>query len=360
MGNILLRGYFGHGNWGDEILLRALVRGFGKNGFPKERFHYWRGRDRSFQPAAIGHSIPRGIKGIAAWASASAMVFCGGIFYDHLPDFKIRRLQHIFLMVRISRLLGKKIVMLGVSIGPLVTPEGRRLTRKILELAHIIRVRDRLSHDFCRKAGLNCRQMPDLSAILLPDIPLADKALGNGEILFIPCASGMGYQTHVKILNALTAVARRYRFRIRLMPIHMNVDTELAHRLADQMGFQMAPALSADPMDLFNRLKDAELIVSARLHGGWAAYLLGRPLLQIDHHTKCRGFAETIGLPGKCLIDPFVETVDLEAGARLWFEAGDDLSGDFTSRRALEKQAMLALADVAQNLRAGQKPMDTR
>ena len=350
MQNVLLRGYFGHGNWGDEILLRALVTGLTMHGVPFDRLHYWRGSDQFYRPAAIAHSAPRRVRGMAAWAGAGAVVFCGGIFYDHLPDVNLQRLQRIFYLAGATRALGKKVMMLGVSIGPLISRQGRLLTSKILKLADAIWVRDRQSYRFCRESNLRCRQIPDLSALLFSHITAMPPSTGRRELLFIPCQTGLTHRKHVEILDALMPVARQYGLIIRLLPIHLNADAVLTHRLSEQYGFEVVSDLFSDPMDLFTKIMDAELVVSTRLHGGWAAYLAGRPFLQINYHPKCRGFAETIHLPSECLIDPLADTINVKNGADRWFASGENLYNTLIQPKMLENEVNTAMAMAARQL----------
>ncbi|MEJ2040640.1 MAG: polysaccharide pyruvyl transferase family protein, partial [Desulfosarcinaceae bacterium] len=231
---VLFRGYFGHGNWGDEILLRALIAGLTRNGIPADKLHYWRGRNHAYQSAGISHSIPRGLNGMMAWAKAGVMIFSGGIFYDHLPITGLRRLRSIHNIVWFTRASGKKAILFGVSIGPLITAQGRRLTRKILKMVDGIWVRDRQSYQFCQQTGVTCRQIPDLSTIWASRIAASPRPTGRRELLFIPCQTGLTYCAQIRLMEILKPVAQTRHLTIRVLPLHTQADTDLAFRLCKQ------------------------------------------------------------------------------------------------------------------------------
>ena len=344
---VLLRGYFGHGNWGDEILLRALIAGLTCNGISAEKLHYWRGRDHAYQPAGISNSIPRGLHGMMAWAKAGAIIFSGGIFYDHLPAFGSLRLRSIYNIVWITHASGKKAILFGVSIGPLITAQGRRLTRKILKMVDGIWVRDRQSYQFCRQTGVPCRLIPDLSTVFASRIAANPSPTGRKELLFIPCQTGLSYCAQIKLLEILKPVAKTRDLTIRVVPLYAQADTDLARRLCRRQGVELVAETFADPMQLFARIGTAQFVLAARLHGGWAAYLTGRPFMQINYHPKCRGFAETIHLPGECLIDPNAEGSAVRAGIDIWLAAESSIRAKLVPAKALEKKAMEAFVDLA-------------
>ena len=346
MRSVLLRGYFGHGNWGDEILLRALITGLTNRGISASQLHYWRGRSQSFQPADIGYSAPRGASGLAAWVKAGAMILSGGIFYDHLPCFGSRRLRWLYNLVGITHSSGKKVVMFGVSIGPLTTPEGRRWTRKTLRLADGIWVRDRQSYLFCEKSGLSCQQIPDLSTALTSSISEIPAPGVQQELLFIPGQDGITCQAQINLLARFKPVAEKYDLTIRILPLHAEADTALARRLAKPQGGVLVSDAMADPMHLFSRIKAARLVVSVRLHGGWAAYLTGRPFIQINTHPKNRGFAETVHLPDECLVDPLARSVDLSRAADQWLTPRSGAGPTLVPPKVLEQKTITAFEDL--------------
>jgi polysaccharide pyruvyl transferase WcaK-like protein len=344
---VLFRGYFGHGNWGDEILLRALITGLTLNGVCADKLHYWRGRNYAYQPAEISHSTPRGLHGMTAWAKAGAMIFSGGIFYDHLPIFGSRRLRLIHNLVWITRASGKKAILFGVSIGPLITAQGRKLTSKILKMVDGIWVRDRQSYQFCHQTGVPCQQIPDLSTVLASRIAANPSPAGRKELLFIPCQTGLTRHAQIRLLELLKPVAQTRHLTIRVVSLHAQADTDLARQLCKQLGVELVAETFADPLQLFARIKTSQFVVSARLHGGWAAYLTGRPFMQINYHSKCRGFAETIHLPDECLIDPYADGPAVRAGVDIWLAAESRIRPKLVPIKALEKKTMEAFVDLA-------------
>jgi hypothetical protein len=346
MNGILLRGYFGHGNWGDELLLRSLISGLTEYKIPHKRLSYWTGPSLTFQPASIKPADPHNWTGLWAWLTAGSMIFTGGIFYDHLPYFGVRRLRHMDRMVRLTRALGKKVFLFGVSIGPLITPAGRQLTMSILRKANAIWLRDSDSYRFCSRIGIECRKVPDLSALFYTRIIAGTPAAISKDLLFMPCAGGLSASMHAKILNDLLLVAERFGLTIKILPLGTPTDTILARQLGGTCGLPVINPTSPNPLQLFNRIKTARLVVSVRLHGGWGAYICGRPLIQIDYHSKCQGFAQTVQLPDQCLIRPGSSVDALQKAAALWLDPPDGIGPQLIAPILLEKQVRHAFAHL--------------
>jgi polysaccharide pyruvyl transferase WcaK-like protein len=255
-----------------------------------------------------------------AWLMAGEVIMSGGIFYDHLETNGTRRLRRLARLVRFMRAMGKRVIFFGVSIGPLTSPNGRLLTREILSHADGLWVRDALSVAFCREAGIECFHMPDLAAIFASRVA-AMAACPTQEALFIPCGSGLDDGTHRRAIYTLQDTMRRYGLELKLLPIETRTDRPLAQRLSYQCGIPVAMKDESDPWRLMAHIKGARLVVSGRLHGGWGAYLCGRPLIQIDYHSKCRGLADSIHLPDPCLIDRRCDADDLRRAVALWLDS---------------------------------------
>lgn len=135
--NILLTGFYGEGNLGDEAILRAICENLPSEITPI----ITSGTKQSF-----GKSIKR--RGLFSWpsflkaaASSPITVFSGGI----LQDWSWEGVSFFALRIIAAAKMGSQPVLYGAGIGPLRSEKARNLTKKALSLVRQAYVRDKTS-----------------------------------------------------------------------------------------------------------------------------------------------------------------------------------------------------------------------
>lgn len=164
---ILIIGWFGAGNMGDEAILLSEIHSM-RDRIKDVKFHIL-----SFDPLRtrrLTARIPQVVKIIGVgskhrflktdfrslWRSFievdMVIVGGGGIFqdiYNHYP------IPFFTSMVLFAKLLNKRVVLHSVGIGPVRTWIGKRLCRTAAKLADIVTVRDFESRDLLLNLGVN-------------------------------------------------------------------------------------------------------------------------------------------------------------------------------------------------------------
>lgn len=163
MNRILIAGYYGYGNCGDEAILSGMLHDL-----------------RALEPAVDvvvltgDPAATMGTHGVEAvdWADVASIVVCarqcdlllvggGGLFHDYwearpedvlAPRF--RGLASYAGIPLLARLLGKPCMLYSVGVGPLRTESGRSLTRAAFELSQCASVRDQGSRQALQAIGL--------------------------------------------------------------------------------------------------------------------------------------------------------------------------------------------------------------
>src|SRR5262245_36030058 len=160
---VVLAGYYGFGNTGDEAILASILAGLRRrvpgtvfvvvSGDPEatKRQH---GVDAVFwkDVPAISASIGR---------SDVVLVGGGGLFQDYwgLDTKTLLTPRHGEIAfyagtVVLAALARKPALLYGLGFGPLASPEARRYARAVAEAAVHISVRDEASRDLLRAAGV--------------------------------------------------------------------------------------------------------------------------------------------------------------------------------------------------------------
>ena len=153
MAKLLLSGYYGFGNLGDEAILASTVEAIGRRA---------PGVDISVLSAnpsetSVSHGIkafnrmsPGGV--VSAIRASDLVVFGGGSLLQDATSF--RSLSYYIAFIYLTKVLGKPLVVYANGIGPLRSALGKRLTRAALLTAREITLRDPESESVLRQLGV--------------------------------------------------------------------------------------------------------------------------------------------------------------------------------------------------------------
>ena len=167
--SILISGYYGFGNTGDEAILAAIIHQLRQripdchltviSGNPE-----WTNRDHADVEAISWLDLTQIISAI----EAADLVLCGGggLFHDYWgvnPDTMLRA-EHRGISFYaeapfLAALLGKPTMMYGVGVGPLYSDEARQIVKCVFNLAHVITVRDAESKKLLEAIGVESNRI---------------------------------------------------------------------------------------------------------------------------------------------------------------------------------------------------------
>lgn len=160
--DVLILGYYGFGNLGDELLLEALVNLLKNEGVPIDRIAILSAQPQEQVLHASLHYIDRwDIKDVcsALKESKTLLLGGGGLFQD---TSSIKSCFYYWGVLRLAKLFGCKIWAVGQSVGPLRTQIGRFLAKNALQLCEWISVRDNHSRVLLQSWGMSSFLTPDV------------------------------------------------------------------------------------------------------------------------------------------------------------------------------------------------------
>ena len=300
MSRVLIAGYYGFGNAGDELILESILSGFRRD-FPgalpvvlshnpgrTSREHGVRAADR-WNPAAVVKEMV---------LADSFLLGGGGILQDSTSSAS---LWYYLALVRLAALLGKRIVVAAAGIGPVSSPLNRRLTGSALREALEISVRDGGSASALEAMGLGREVFSGADPALLFDGEegAEDKSAGAPVVLFVPRSlPAKRFPALMKDASAaLGAFARETGARVRVVPFHHERDREEAARCAAVIGGGAALEPWEGLAGLRRKVRGSDLVVSARMHGLALSCLFRIPALGLSVDPKVAAFAAAAGFP---------------------------------------------------------------
>lgn len=178
--DVILCGYYGFGNLGDELIAESLIRLLEKNGVPAERIVLLSAEPRGWSGKSVGlvdRWKPVPVMS-ALRSSRTLLLGGGGLFQD---TTSLRSPLYYWGVTRMARLAGCRTWAFGQSIGPLQNRIAASLARNALSACEARVVRDRGSMDMLEKWELEGEMAPDTAFVLADE--LSESAEGKDHLL---------------------------------------------------------------------------------------------------------------------------------------------------------------------------------
>ncbi len=315
---IVISGWYGFGNIGDEAILQAMIDTFEKE-YPKCNItvlSYNPEYTKRVQRVDAVYQIPIGKKSLLKniislrWiATLKAIKNCdifimggGGFLSDWQPEVPKGWLKQM----KLAKFFGKKTMLYGIGAGPFLTDRGKKTTKYYIDnFVDKITVRDTESHkQLVENVGININKVTltydpvikwnlekyklnetrkDLVTVILT--PHFDRPIwkDSGERWL------KLYDCYIELIKTLQYENKK----VRLMFFQESWEKEFSLRLQKDLD-NVEISFPIDYREAITFMSESESIISFRLHGNILAYVLNKPFLPIIYHHKTAGFLENI------------------------------------------------------------------
>lgn len=331
MGKILISGYYGFSNAGDEAMLTAIVTSL-KEQDPQVELTVISGHPEitaRLHPVKAIHRFD--LLGICRAMAGTDLLLSGG--GSLLQNVTSRLSLYYYLsIIALGALLGKKIMLFAQGIGPIQGKFSRWLTRLVCQKADLITVRDDGSLDDLKAMGFGPEKIRVTSDAVfsLPEgrkeegIRLLEK-LGvdrSRPLVGFALRHWKGEERFIReFARAADVLKRQYQAQILFLPLQFPADAELSAQVETAMEdsrdvFILDQKCSAQEyQDLICNL---HLLVGMRLHALVFAAINDVPFMAISYDPKVDRFVD--GMKGT-VVDTIgrITSEELVAMAgRLW------------------------------------------
>ncbi len=306
MTDIVISGYYGFRNNGDDALLMSIINDLksknddlnivvlSKN--PKET-------ERIYGVSAVDrHNIISVLKAIK---NTKMLISGGGTLIQDATSTK--SLIYYLAIIKMALVFKKKVMLYANGIGPLNLERNRRLTKRILNKVDLITLRDEISYDLVKEIG-----------ITKPTVEVtADPAFGIGveqrdeDILSqnnIPTdkplmmVSVRPYKNAVgdfafKVAESLDYAYTKYGVTSVFLPMQTKTDEEISEEIREKMK-EKSYIIKADYdiprlLSIMSRMK---ICIGMRLHTLIYSAVSQVPLVGLVYDPKINGFLDYIGI----------------------------------------------------------------
>lgn len=318
MEQVLVVGYFGAGNLGDEAILEGISAELGRR-WPGIRVAATRAGDRWIAHGGIEPVSLFDIDALSAAVSKSSAVLfgCGGVFQDYWGAYESSLFKEgtngIEAYVRpalLARLRGVPAALFSAGIGPLTTPAGRQLVALGCAGLAFASVRDEASRAALEETGIGFS--PAVSAdpaYLLRTTDeakarvrsrLADAGVAPGTFVQVTVRSWPFGPEPERLADRIAAGLRALPSELSLLfvPFHVtgaeNDDRAFARQVQAATGrgtlFEVADVAEALAVS-----GEARLVLAGRNHAAIFAHLAGTPFVALAYDPKVQAVAESAG-----------------------------------------------------------------
>ncbi|MFM7085652.1 MAG: polysaccharide pyruvyl transferase CsaB [Cyanobium sp.] len=295
---MLLCGYYGEHNLGDDALLQVLLQQLPPGWQPLVTAH-----DQALVQQAFGvETVDRRRLAavLAALGRCRALVLGGGSLLQDSTSF--RSLLYYAALILAARRRGLPVLLWGQGLGPLRRRRSRLLVRCLLPLVNGITWRDPASAQLAAGWGLRAGVGSD-PVWSLP--PHRWQGCGGPIVLCWRPVAQLDARGWTTLLAAVDQLAERFQRPVHWLPFHRHQDRDLLQDL-QRRGVMPASLLqrshlveSADPEAAMAQFSGASLVIAMRLHGLILAALAGSPCAALSYDPKVA--AAAAALPCPCL-----------------------------------------------------------
>ncbi len=356
MKRVLISGYYGFGNAGDDAIASAIVQDL-RDEVPGVRLVILsrdpRTTARQLGVEAVDRFNPVAV--LRELARADLLISGGGTLLQDATS--TRSLLYYLTVIRTARALGVPVMLYANGIGPIRRPLNRWLVRQVISGVQAITLRDAESEALL--AGLGVRG-PRVEVTADPVFSLRPAARARALAILAEEGAASGRPLagislrpwHVAPPEDLVAaladeLSGRLGLQVVFIPMQHSRDLDLAQRVRSRM---RGPAVvlrgqySAE--ELLAVTGELRVLVGMRLHSLIFAAARGVPVVGIAYDPKVEAFLAMVGQPSLGdirTLDPAaaVRTVETllaagDAGRRTLRERLEDL------RRGARRNAVLA------------------
>ncbi len=307
MSKIVISGYYGFANAGDEAMLTAIIKALRRteksvaltviSGRPEltaaryrvssiHRFNFW--------------------KILLSLRSCDLLLSGGGSLLQDVTS-KRSLLYYLFILA-LGIFLKKKVMLFAHGIGPIRSGVLRRLTKIICSRADLITVRDQDSLYELRRLGVP-EDRVQLTADAVLTLP-QENIIAGQELLqsfnvprekMLIAISVRKWQEDdsylLELAKAADVLVKEYDAHIVLLPLQYPVDVEACRRLEHYMVQKKAGTVleaDCDTEQFLSLMGNFDLLIGMRLHALIFAAVMELPFVAVSYDPKIDGFVKDI------------------------------------------------------------------
>ena len=276
---VLVSGYLGFGNFGDEAMFEALCMFL---------------QSLQMNVRALCDKENYGVKTfkrtdiLSAILQSDIIVSGGGSLLQNKTSNE--SLMYYLSIIFLAKLLGRKVLIYAQGIEPITGDFYQTLTKIALKMADFVSVRDAHSYRLLKNWNIKSTYIADPIYALLQDVePSKNK---NGLIVQLRPVKGV---TSTFISGLAESIAKHYKGEITVLALQKEMDEPICAKFTKELNKHGLQAnyfhFGKSVEEIIDVVNNAKYVISTRLHGVTVATALGCQVLAIPYDEKVKNFA---------------------------------------------------------------------
>lgn len=328
MKNVLISGYYGFNNTGDEAMIETMSVMLAKRDCALIVLSSNPERTKELYnvQAYNRYKLPEIIKAIK---KADIVISGGGTLFQDITSKK--SIWYYLGIVKIAQFFRKKVCVAYQGIGPIDTKPYRRMTKNTLnkKSVKLIGLRDNQAIEYAKKLGIKEDKISFSSDMIFMMQPPAkercEKILKDNVHNLQEGQKLIGFSIREwkdkDRTDALAEVAdkliEKYNARIVFFPFHKPKDAEISKIIMHKMKHEDMTVIMPNrylPSEILGTMGMMDVNIGVRLHSLVFSAVMNVPTIGISYDPKIDGFLDMINLNPVCtyetiLVDKIVDEV---------------------------------------------------
>ncbi|MFA5779599.1 MAG: polysaccharide pyruvyl transferase CsaB [Elusimicrobiota bacterium] len=299
MSDILISGYYGFKNAGDELILKAMITDL-RNYKPDVKITVLSAApsetSNSYNVCAVNRwnifSVVREIAKCKMLLSGS-----GGLFQDTTG---ILSLWYYLLIISTAKIFKKTVFVYAAGIGEIKYAFNSFLIKKCFDKVDFITVRteqdSKLLKSFAVEREITVTSDP-VFGLELPK-PETKNTFGKKQRIGIILRKTKNWKKDVKVFLELSdLIVKNLKAEVVFIPFQLSKDMKLLNLIKNNVNVPINIFAWNDTEKLLELLSQLDIIVSMRLHGLILSAKYKIPFVAIPRYSKIKNFLQLIGEP---------------------------------------------------------------
>ncbi len=306
-GDIIISGYYGFRNIGDDSLLSSMISGI-KEHIPDAKITVLSKHPKKLAKIAGVRTINRfNIPAVALEMRKARLLISGGGSLLQDGTSKKSLYYYVFIM-RMAKHFGLKLMLYANGLGPLGAEATRIASADAISSADYVSFREMASYELARELNVSgdIKVTADPAFLLeatheLWKMHIINREEISGEYFIVSVKDGnnfdgapTGVDTVAVLAKDIREISEKYSITPLFIPMYPDRDTDITKRIAAMAGVgRVVCNLTAG--ELCGLLGDARFSVGTRLHMLIFSASMGVPSIGISYDPKIDAFLDYIG-----------------------------------------------------------------
>lgn len=325
MHRIVISGYYGFNNIGDESILRAVVDNLREKLGDIEITVLSQNPSLTSEKFNVKSVYRMNIKQVMGVIKSADLLISGG--GSLLQDSTSKKSIAYYLgIIWIALLLRKKVFIYSQGIGPIGSKFNRMLVKKTLNRLNYIVVRDEQSKELLCEIGV---KPFNIYVTADPVIRVKKASLDIGQDILKKAGfakqpnkmtvgialRGLKLKSNFidEICEAAEQIIDKYNAQVVFIPFHFNEDMQaiqaIENKLENRATYIKNKYLTEEMLSIIGNM---DVLVGVRLHSLIHAAIMDVPMIAISYDPKINSFMHMLGMKALCSIYDFQSDFLLE------------------------------------------------